>query len=512
MSEGERKKRKFWRKKRYIAAGVVVFIIAVLWWGWSGGSEERYDTAVVEKGEVLQTVSATGKVMAVEDVDLSFQAGGRVAAVYAEVGDYVLAGQVLAQIDDADIRAQVREAEANVAAQEAKLAQSKRGTRPEEIEITENDLANAYLPVPDILNDARIKAEDALFKQVDPIFDNDSTSPTLTFTITDTQIRSDVESGRNKMTAELNGLRDDINGVKVTETSSLDTALVSVKQRLSAFEDFLALALRAVNLSVGLTASDEATYKTNVNTARANINTAIDSVTAQQKTIASAKSALTLERAGTTAEDIDYQEAQVEQARAKVDSLEAQMARTRLVTPISGVVAARMVERGEYAGAGTEAFTVISSSRFKVESNIPEADIAKIKEGDKAEVTLDAYTSDDKFAAGVTKIDPAETVIEGVSTYKITLIFKERDERIKPGMTANIEIETDRREGALFVPLRAVIKEDGTSYVRIKPRSEKLEPEKRKVGVGLRGSDGKAEVISGLEEGEKVIVFDRLAL
>ncbi len=512
MTGGERKGKKFWRKKRYIAAGAAVLIIAVVWWGWGGGSEGRYDTAAAAKGEVVQIVSATGKVMAVEDVDLSFQAGGRVGAVYANVGDYVLAGQVLAQIDDADIRAQIREAQANVAAQEAKLSQSKRGTRPEEIEIAENDLTNAYLPAPDIMNDARIKAEDALFKQVDPIFDNDNTSPTLTFTVTDTQVKSDAESWRNKMTAELNGLRDDIDGAKATETGSLDTALVSVKKRLAAFEDFLALALRAVNLSVGLTASDEAAYKANVNTARANINTAIDSVTAQQKIIASAKSALALERAGTTAEDIVYQEAQVEQARAKVESLEAQMTRTRLITPISGVVAARTIERGEYAGAGTDAFTVISSSRFKVESNIPEADIAKVKAGDKAEVTLDAYTSDDKFAAGVTKIDPAETVIEGVSTYKITLIFKERDERIKPGMTANIEIKTEKREGVLFVPLRAVIKEDGTSYVRIKPLSEKMEPEKRIIGVGLRGSDGKAEVTSGLEEGEEVIVFDRLAL
>jgi multidrug efflux pump subunit AcrA (membrane-fusion protein) len=134
---------------------------------------------------------------------------------------------------------------------------------------------------------------------------------------------------------------------------------------------------------------------------------------------------------------------------------------------------------------------------------VPEADIAKIKIGDSAKVTLDAYGSDTYFPARVTKIDPAETMVEGVATYKAILQFAENDQRIRSGMTANMDIETAKKEGVLVVPQRAVIRKIDGSY-RVQIFKDEQTSEERTVAVGLRGSDGNIEVVSGLSEGEKI--------
>jgi len=102
----------------------------------------------------------------------------------------------------------------------------------------------------------------------------------------------------------------------------------------------------------------------------------------------------------------------------------------------------------------------------------------------------------------VVKIDPAETIIEGVATYKTTLQFEKSDGRIKSGMTANIDISTDKRENVLVIPQRAVVSEGAGKFVMVDNGTSN--PEKRKIETGLRGIDGNIEVISGLSEGEKI--------
>src|SRR5581483_10901237 len=98
-----------------------------------------------------------------------------------------------------------------------------------------------------------------------------------------------------------------------------------------------------------------------------------------------------------------------------------------------------------------------SDTKFQIDANIAEADIAKVALGQKATVTLDAYGPDVVFNATVIKIDPAETIVDGVPTYKTTFQFDTPDDRIKSGMTANIDIQGDSHTDVLAVPERAVI-------------------------------------------------------
>ena len=122
--------------------------------------------------------------------------------------------------------------------------------------------------------------------------------------------------------------------------------------------------------------------------------------------------------------------------------------------------------------------------------------------GDPANVTLDAYGPDVIFSSKVVSIDPAETIRDGVSTYKTILQFNDNDERVKPGMTANIVVTTEKKEDVVSVPQGAVISRDGKKYLKIQEGKNIFE---REVQTGIVSSLGDIEIISGLSEGEVVV-------
>ena len=117
----------WWGRRRWwITGGAAVVVLAVagsLFWATRGASAApavRFGTAA--SGTVRQTVSVTGTTAAAQEADLSFGVSGRVTAVPATVGQQVAAGQVLATIDSATLPNQVAQANATLAADEAKLA------------------------------------------------------------------------------------------------------------------------------------------------------------------------------------------------------------------------------------------------------------------------------------------------------------------------------------------------------------------------------------------------------
>ena len=288
------------------------------------------------------------------------------------------------------------------------------------------------------------------------------------------------------------------------------------KKNLDTIREFLELIANIVNgltPTTNLTQTKIDTYKSDISTARSNINTAITNLSAAEEKFRSAKSTLTLEenqlalkKAGATREEIAGAEAQVERAEASVKNSEAELAKTVIRAPLDGIVTRQDAKVGEIAPPNTALVAMIGSSGFDIEANVPEADIAKIKLGDKALITLDAYGDEVIFNARVIKIDPAETFIEGVATYKVTFEFEGKDERIKSGMTANIDVATDKRENVVIVPQRAVIPGKGEKIVRVLNGNNTVR--EVRVKTGLRGSDGNVEIIEGLSGEESVILFE----
>ena len=502
---------------------VVIGILAVVAVGlgavyFLSGVSEPADLVAVRRGTIIQEVSVTGKVKPSESVELAFERSGRVRAVRADVGDAVTAGQALVELDQSELLAQLREAEASSAVQRAKLEELKRGSRPEDIQVKQaelakarQDLENLYTGTPNVLNDVHTKADDAARAKTAGIFSGSKTTfYALTFSACDDQARIDATSGRLAADALLDAWRAELDAISaLSKREELEAALRKAEGHLAQIKSFLDDLNDVLTAGCTLNNSSLDTYRTNVNTGRANINTALTNVKNREEEIASQKATvshiereLELKLAGTTKEEIAAQEAQVRQTEAGAELVRAQLAKTVLRASFAGIVTKQDAKVGQIVAANQVLAAVISRSRLEIEANVPEADVAKIKVGDAARVTLDAYGDETFFAARIAAIDPAETVVEGVSTYRTTLEFEAQDERIKSGMTANIDIAAARKEGVVVVPSRLVAGRDGERFVRVYLGGERFE--ERQVTVGLRGSDGMLEIVSGLQEGELV--------
>jgi HlyD family secretion protein len=512
------KKKSFFRRPLVIVIGLILIgIVATL--VFSGGSQVAYQSATVIRGNVVQEVSVTGIVKPVEEVNLSFERSGRITGVFAGIGRAVTAGTVLVELDRTELLAQLAQADAQGESQQAKLDELRSGTRPEEIAVKRSELrtalqglANDFATVQDIVNDAYAKADDAVRSKTDAIFfDDETTSPQLTFQTTNSSAENAARYGRLAARNELELWRTELSAVGTDSApADLEAALVAAKQHLAVVREFLLDVLDTVVGATGVAATTVDTYKANLYTARTNVITALTAVSNHEQTLAAQKivvqrvqNELDLKLAGATPDQIAAQVAQVKQAEANSQSIRAQLSKTRLIAPFDGVVTTQDAKIGEIANAGAGITKVISSKAFQIEAHVPEADIAKISIGDNARVTLDAYGSDVPFNARVVRIDPAETVIEGVSTYTTTFEFLKDDTRIKSGMTANIDVVTEAHENVLTVPQWTLGGTNSERTVMVK-RGERVSTVT--IVVGLRGSDGTVEVTSGLKEGDTVVV------
>ncbi len=486
-----------------------------------------YETAVVTRGDVVQEVSVTGRVSADTEVDLGFERGGRVVSKPRQIGDRVNEGDVLVRLDTSELSALRTQAKANLNYETAKLAELKSGTRAEDISISQAKVESAKTTLDDAksgvfdkLRIAAITGDDVVHNTADQFFKNARTnSPELTLPISDAKLVIDIQS-RRVVLEEMLGSWSDV-AKTWTTTSDPDAAITMTEAHLTQIKDFfdvLAQAVNSLQSASGLTQSTIDAWKLSVSSARTSNNTALSNTLLSAEKYRSALGAahvaqdeLALKSVGPTKEAIGAQEAKVAGVLAALDNYDAQIAKTMLRTPIKGVVTKQEAKLGEAVSPNIPIVSVMSEGLFKIETNIPEADVAKIRIGDVARVTLDAYGGDVFFPTVVSTIDPKETVIEGVSTYKVTLRFKEKDERIRSGMTANIDVSTDTHKDVLKIPARAVTSKDGKKFVRVLTvdTSKKEVPIETEVTVSLRGSDGNIEVTSGLTEGERVVTFEK---
>ncbi|MCX6789796.1 MAG: efflux RND transporter periplasmic adaptor subunit [Candidatus Gribaldobacteria bacterium] len=501
-----------------------------------------YEFATVAKQNIIQEVSVTGKVKPAEAVDLAFEKSGKINKIYKEVGQPVSQGEAILSLDSSELQSQLNQAQAQLEIQQINLQTLQKGARSEEISVlqtrlsnaqkalvdTQNkatsDLANLYNNVTDILHSAYAQADDTINKQIDDLFTNANTdSPQLTFQTTSFQY--EISSEQQRVTSgdalkEFKEILDNLN----SNYADLDLALTKSEQKLAVVRDFLDTLTSALNSSSNLSAATLTAYKGYVNTSRTNINAAITAINAQKQSTASQKITnqqnittaqnnienaqrdLDLKKAAATPEQLQENEAQIKSAQANIQNLAIQIAKTTLRSPFDGIVSKQIVKIGQVITANLNVVSIISQANFQIEANVAEADIAKIQVGNQAKTTLDAYGSDVIFEAQVIKIEPAETVIEGVPTYKTTFSFTENSDKIKSGMTANIDVMAAQRENVLAVPYRAIVAKNNEKIVRV-INGEKIE--ERKVILGLRGSDGFIEIISGLNEGEKIITFEK---
>lgn len=193
-------------------------------------------------------------------------------------------------------------------------------------------------------------------------------------------------------------------------------------------------------------------------------------------------------------------EAQVKQAEAAVQNAELNLAYTKILAPVDGIVISRIVTAGDTVQASmtTPQFFIIAQdlSTMHLDVNIDESDIARLREGLEATFTVDAYPGE-TFRGNIIQIRRAAQQISGVVTYTVVIDVQNPDLRLFPGMTANTRIVTERVENALRIPAAAL---------RFRPPEQILDPSAKQKGKGKDALKDSLKEVSkkGEEKGSTV--------
>ncbi|NUM25267.1 MAG: efflux RND transporter periplasmic adaptor subunit [Candidatus Buchananbacteria bacterium] len=525
----------------------------------------EYQTEEVKQGLLVQTVSATGQVKSAQDIELNFKNTGRLSVLNVKTGDKVTKDQVLAQLRSTDLAINVSKARASLDEAVANLNRVKAGATTEDIAVyeaavkkAETDYYNAQTELESTketysqasenerqsalvdISGALTKANISLQKVYDTLNykGNANNFNTSNFTFHQ-QVQNEYTNSVSAVdeaelaygTAKLDATPEKVNEAVQKVLAALTDTLATVSDLSSLLDDVIT--------NSNLTQTELDALKTTINTERTTTNaslstiqsanqdlidaslnyqtkvqTAENNVSTTQKTLAKAEADLALRKAPARPEDVALYQAQVNRARADLQLAQERYDETIIKAPIDGVVTDVNYSIGEQTSLSEPVIMMLAAENYQIEVDIPESDIVKINVGDDANITLDAFSFEEIFNGTVTTINPAQTEIQDVIYYRVTVTFTDSQpenvaalmEKIKPGMTANIDINTDRRQDVVIAPQRAIKDDAGVKYAEI---LEAGVPKRVEVTLGVRGDDGLIEVISGLMPGQQVITFVR---
>ena len=607
-------------RKRTMAIIIVVILLIAAYVGYNMTKKKplSYTGVKVERGDVVQTVSATGAVEAASKIDLEFMSAERIKEVNVKVGDTVKEGDILAKLDTAKLDSQFLQSQAALTVAQADLQTVLQGSTNEQVKVAAttvenaeialtsakqnladtvtstqkevagaessvasanvsinnanagladvktsnaNSLGNACEAAWDGVTSALASCDDALNTN-ETVLENEDAKNTLG--VLNSQTVGASKTSETNAVASYNAALNFKNSVVSNRTeSNVDAAIIKTQDALEktriALSDTYTV-LQATVVSSQLTQPKLDALKADISGGRTGINNTIAALTTKKQAIASqkvanqnsetnaesavnsAKSALlvaesNLSSAKSTASSrinsaqnavyssegdlkqakdslsqvsakaesskILAAQAQVEQARASADLIQNQLNDMVLTAPHDGVVTALNGKVGEIASMSEPFASIIVPEGFEIKANISEVEISKLKIGDTVDITFDALGSDEKFTGEISKIDPAETVVSGVIYYKVTTLFTGDGNVVKPGMTANLDILTAKKEGVLNIPFQALKEKDGYKYVQTVVNNEVKEIQ---VETGLKG-DSEYEITKGLNEGQEVVTF-----
>lgn len=505
------------RHKTYTALVFVSLSLISIYITVSAPKETR-ETYTITSGALYQYVNGTGALASSKDASLSFQTTGEVAFVGVKTGDFVKAGQILATLSASDAQSSVLQAEGALASAEATLAQLKQGSRKEELALKEqavtnakNSLSQAYDTLPDVIQNVDAVTADVVQNKFAPLFTTASGRYMVSFASCDQGLSALLETKRANLDTVLSDFQKKSSTITVlSQDEALDDAYSAAYASALATNDFVNTASALLLSRCSITNSALDIHRTMLTQVKSTMTALFSDLTAKRSLLSSSKNALNqatrdleLLKAGTDPYRIKVQEALVVQSQAALAQAKSLVRKTTIVAPFSGSVSAVNLSLGETVTLGKPVITMLVADSLEVKVNIPEIDIVKIAAGSPAEITLDAYGKGEIFKGVVSRIDPKSRDTSGIPSYETTITLLDHDVRLKEGMTANIHIMSEKKEGVLVIPARFVSTSNGKdgSVTLLSSGKEVI----KTIGVGVRGAEGMIEVTSGLLPGDVVV-------
>lgn len=599
-------------RQRLIAGGIIAAVLVAGFLFWRSRSHSKNQrgtvkTAQLTRGSIVQKISSTGIVAAETgaQVKIGSQITGRIKRLYADVGSHVVAGQVIAELDAPDLKANLESARRNLGQAEARYQQQLAGVSMQHTQVAtafeqatsslssaqsraaqartavgaaesrlksaKSGLAGAQAKQKS--SEARLRSAQAAATQQTTQGSSDiarakAALSTAQANLTQTQKSADVavanaatalkQAQANASLAATNLKRQqnllakgyvsqsDVDTARTNQENTaqlleaaqntLESTKAQSKAQVQAAQDAVAEAQAALEVAqasgytttmrtedVRAAESDlvsaqaaVAQADTAVETAKDDVVTARSQVNSADADVRSARAAQAAALGNMSQDKVKQQDVKaafqaVQQAKAQVAFQEAQYDKSYIRTPITGTVISLAQQEGETVAAGLSApelIQVAALDRMEVVAYVDETDIGKVRLGQEAEVTVDAFPKT-KFTGRVYKISSSPTMQQNVVTYACSVrLDKYQPGMLKPQMTADVQIILERAENLLLVPNEALKQsKDQTRVVVMKDGKGEL----RTIQTGR--TDGTyTEVTKGLSDSDTVVLagFEQL--
>jgi len=505
---------------------------------------------------IFHNISVSAVTKPLNEVKVSPKINGKVVALYFNEGDFVQAGQVIAQLEQdqtllanyqtafnnyqiaqrnleqtlLSTQKDIEAAEIGVATAEENLKAAKQNLE-NTFKQTSVDLSNAYQTAKQQSDSALLSVNNAL-TTIKSILDSYSSKKKGEdyyegFPTADSQSFYDLMTSYPKAKSAYHSTRDYYNSVKQsTQPTEIEDLLKKTKDLLdktsTALDDMrqvLASGITGWQMSI----SQLETAKANIYAAQAAIDGSMTGIQTIEQTIASLKVGRAMaDDSGQSAVDlaekqlasakkmlesvqakakiqINSAKAQLEAAKGQLDVVSAQLANTTITAPVSGTLNQIYTEVGEMAMAGQPIVNLVNTKSIEIEISLTEFDIGKVSVGQEVRVSLGAYP-DEEFIGRVYYVSSVADPVTKKFPVKIQL--ENKDRKIKAGMVAQAQIITQQEENVITIPREAVFIEGGQENIYlvnnglVEIRAIKTEP----------FNEDRLKVIEGLFEEEEIII------
>jgi len=514
---------------KIISSAILLVFIGTSYLGYkkitSTAGDIRYLTAKVAKGTVIASISGSGQVSSLNQVDIKAKASGDVVYLAAQNGQKIRTGELIGELDDKDAEKSVRDAEVNLESAQISLSKLKIQNSSDNLNADSaktyddafNTLSNAFLDLPGIMTGF----DDMFFKNSATTGQNNINWYGEQATQADQDqaniLKQDLIDSYNKATAAYNATFETYKTISRTSDNATIGNFVSqtydtVKLISDAVKDannYINFVNNSMQKNSFAIPAIIAANLASLNTYTSKINTHLSNLLADKTNIKNNTDAF-------PNADLDIQSAELslEQKQNALQDAKDKLADYFIRAPFDGTLASINIKKSDSVSAGATVATLITTKQL-AEISLNEVDVAKIKIGQKSTLTFDAIP-ELTISGVVADIDTVGTVSQGVVSYTTKLSFDTQDSRVKPGMSVSATIITDIRQDVLTVPNSAIKSQAGTSYIEmfdtpLPPSTDgligsisKTAPNKIPVEVGLT-SDTESEITSGIKEGDEIV-------
>jgi len=498
---------------KFLAAFYILILSGGFYYGYKyfygGAVQTRYVTAKAEKGTLIVSVSGSGQVAVSDQVDVKSKVSGDVVYIGVKNGNFLEKGALIARIDSADAERTIRDAE--ISLESAKLSFEKFKLANSQEKITA-DLKKAYDDGFNSVSNTFLDLPGVMLGLQRVLFDSNLSASQQNYNFYADSVKTYDERA--------NKYRDDAYNSYQAARKAYDQAFAEYKSASRFSEDAVVeeLISKAYDTTKSIAeavknANDliqfyqdkltergvkpnafSVTHIASLNTYTGQTNSHLSNLLSILQTVKNSKNAfINIDL------DLKSQEISLQQRKTALSDAKEKLADYFIRAPIDGVATNVAVKNGNSASAGTAIATIIARQKI-AEILLNEVDVAKVKIGEKTNLTFDAVAGL-TITGEIAEVDVLGAVSQGVVSYGVKIAFDTQDDRIKPGMSVSVAIITGVKQDVLTVP-NAAIKSEGTqTYIEV---LENGAPVKKEVAEGL-SSDTITEITDGINEGDEVI-------